>query len=173
MNDLSKPGRRQFVLASMTMAGGMLLSREALASAPATPDSAAQQPAQSADPISQHGVSPRLTIHILDTYHGTPATGLHVDFSRLENDVPVRVRQVVINQNGRADEPLLIGDSYQTGSYQLLLHVDDYYRMKGAPLPSSPFLTQVPIRFRIASTAQRLHLPVQFGPWNYTYYRGS
>lgn len=179
MTDLRKPNRRQFVLASMTMAGGVLLSRQALASTPAAPSASSAssaysaQPAQSADPISLHGASPRLTIHILDTYHGMPATGLNVEFARMENDVAVPIKTVLINQNGRADEPLLIGDTYRTGDYELLLHVDDYFRMKGARLASPSFLSRVPIRFRISSTAERLHLPVQFGPWNYTYYRGS
>ncbi|CAB3778140.1 hypothetical protein LMG28688_00525 [Paraburkholderia caffeinitolerans] len=175
MSDLRKPNRRQFVLASMTMAGGALLSRQVLASTPTAAASSASsaQPAQSADPISLHGASPRLTIHILDTWHGMPATGLNVEFARIENDVAVPIKTVRVNQNGRADEPLLIGDSYRTGDYELLLHVDDYFQMKGARIGSPSFLSKVPIRFRISSAAERLHLPVQFGPWNYTYYRGS
>ncbi|MDR3100967.1 MAG: hydroxyisourate hydrolase [Paraburkholderia sp.] len=176
MTDLTKPDRRQFVLASMTMAGGVLLSRQALASTSAAQSNGASQPAhpaQSADPISQQGASPRLTIHILDTWHGTPAAGLNVEFARIEHDVAVPLKKIVINQSGRADEPLLIDDTYRTGEYQVTLHVDDYFRMKNTSLPSPPFLTTVPIRFRISNAAERLHLPVQLGPWNYTYYRGS
>ncbi|MND43067.1 5-hydroxyisourate hydrolase [compost metagenome] len=168
MNDIVRPNRRQFVMGTLVMAGGLLVARQALATA-----SAGVQPAQAAGPISLHGVSPRLTIHILDTYHGSAATGLQVEFARMEQGHPVLLQRLVINQNGRTDAPLLIDDSYQAGSYQLLLHIDDYYRMKGAQLPSPTFLSKVPIRFRIDSTAERLHLPVQFGPWNYGYYRGS
>lgn len=173
MNDISKSNRRQFIIASAAMAGGMLLPRPTLAGTPAAMNGEALQPAKSAGPISLHGVSPRLTLHILDTYHGAAATGLHVEFSRMENDVPVLVQKVVVNQNGRTAEPLLIGDAYREGDYQLLLHVDEFYRMRGTQLPSPSFLSKVPIRFRIVSAAERLHLPVQFGPWNYTYYRGS
>ena len=28
-------------------------------------------------------------------------------------------------------------------------------------------------RIRIADITQRIHLPIQFGPWSYTYSRGS
>lgn len=57
--------------------------------------------------------------------------------------------------------PLLIGDAYREGDYQLLLHVDEFYRMRGSQLPSPSFLSKVPIRFRIVSAAARLHLPVR------------
>lgn len=167
MNDPIAPNRRQFVMGTLALAGGLLVARQGLA-ATANP-----QPAQAAGPISLHGVSPRLTIHILDTYSGSAATGLQVEFSRMEQDRPVLLQTLVINQNGRTEAPLLIDDSYQAGNYQLLLHIDDYFRMKGARLPSPTFLSKVPIRFAINDTAERLHLPVQFGPWNYGYYRGS
>lgn len=173
MSNVIQPERRQFVIASMALAGGVVLSGRASSATSSAAASAAPQPAQAAGPISLHGASPRLTIHLLDTYHGAPATGLHVEFSRIEDGRPVPIRKVVINQNGRTDEPLLIGDAYQPGDYEVLLKIDDYFRMKDARLPSPSFLSHVPIRFRIASAAERLHLPVQFGPWNYTYYRGS
>lgn len=167
MNEVIRPNRRQFVMGTLALAGGLLVARQGLA-ATANP-----QPAQAAGPISLHGVSPRLTIHILDTYHGSAATGLQVEFSRMEQDRPVLLQKLMINQNGRTEAPLLIDDSYQAGNYQLLLHIDDYFRMKDARLPSPSFLSKVPIRFAINDTAERLHLPVQFGPWNYGYYRGS
>lgn len=168
MNDNMRPNRRQFVMGTLAMAGGLLVARQGLATA-----NSGIQPAQAAGPISLHGVSPRLTLHILDTYHGAAATGLEVEFSRMEQGHAVLLQKLVINQNGRTEAPLLVDDSYQVGEYQLLLHIDDYYRMKGARLPSPSFLSKVPVRFRINSAAERLHLPVQFGPWNYGYYRGS
>lgn len=175
MSDIIKAARRQFVIASMAAAGGMLLAGRANAAAASA--SAGQgdalRPAQAADPISQHGASPRLTIHLLDTYHGAPAAGLKVRFSKIENGEPVLIRNVVINRNGRTDEPLLIGDAYRAGDYEVLLQIGDYFRMKEAQVPSPSFLSEVPVRFRVTSAAERLHLPVQFGPWNYTYYRGS
>src|SRR5579872_624914 len=128
---------------------------------------------QATGPIVQQGVSPRLTVHALDTYHGTPAAGLRMDFSKLEDKKYKLIRSVVANATGRSDEPLLIGDAYQAGDYELLLHLDDYFASKSAKLPTPPFLSKVPVRIRVVNIAERIHLPIQFAPWSYTYSRGS
>ena len=57
--------------------------------------------------------------------------------------------------------------------YEMLLHVDEYFAAKGARLPRPAFLSKVPVRLQIVNTAERIHLPIQFGPWSYTYSRGS
>lgn len=162
------PARRQFALGGLVLgASALSFAREALAAdAPAAP-------AQSAGPIVLHGVSPRLTVHSIDTFHGTAATGLRMDFSRLEGDSWALLQSFRINANGRADAPLLIDDSYRAGRYELLLHVDEYFAAKGAKLPRPAFLSKIPVRFQITNTQERLHLPIQFGPWSYTYSRGS
>jgi 5-hydroxyisourate hydrolase len=163
-----EPSRRQFALSGLALgASALAAARGALAAdAPAAP-------AQASGPIVLHGASPRLTVHTIDTYHGMAATGLRIDFSRFDGEAYVPVRSFTINANGRADEPLLIDDSYRAGRYELLLHVDEYFAAKGAKLPRPAFLSKVPVRFQIANVAERIHLPIQFGPWSYTYSRGS
>ncbi|KQP49666.1 hydroxyisourate hydrolase [Pseudorhodoferax sp. Leaf274] len=168
--------RRQFALTGLALGGAALMPRAAEAQGAPAVDSAAQapaRPAQASGPIVLHGVSPRLTVHALDTFHGAAATGLRVDFSRLSDGQVQPLRSIVINANGRSDEPLLIGDSYQSGDYELLLHVGDYFAGRQARLPAPAFLTQVPVRIRVVNVAERIHLPIQFGPWSYTYSRGS
>lgn len=167
-DELLHPARRQFALSGLALGAAALLPAAAAAQTPA-----ADKPAQASGPIVLHGVSPRLTVHALDTFHGSAATGLRIDFSRLDGDTTKLIRTVTANANGRSDEPLLIGESYQAGDYELLLHVDEYFAGKGAKLPTPPFLSKVPVRIRIVNIAERIHLPIQFGPWSYTYSRGS
>ncbi|MGN5476862.1 hypothetical protein ACTMU2_07625 [Cupriavidus basilensis] len=45
-------------------------------------------PNQTTGPVQQGGLSPRLTMHALDTWHGTPAAGMRVDMARIENGQP-------------------------------------------------------------------------------------
>ena len=160
--------RRQFALSGLALGAAALTPRGALAQQ--APQAA---PAQGSGPIVLAGVSPRLTVHALDTFHGAAAVGLRIDFARLEAGSFKPVRSVFANANGRSDEPLLIGDAYQAGDYELLLHVDDYFATRQAKLPTPPFLSKVPIRIRVVNVAERIHLPIQFGPWSYTYSRGS
>ena len=166
-DDLSQPARRQFALSSLALGAAALLP------AAASAQTSTPAPAQGASPVVQAGLSPRLTVHAIDIYNGSAGAGMRIDFSKKEGDVYKLVRTVITNGTGRSDEPLLIGESYQAGDYELLLHVDEYFSRKEAKLPSPPFLSKVPVRIRVVNVAERIHLPIQFGPWSYTYSRGS
>lgn len=166
---ISRPARRQFALSGLALGAAALVPRGAAAQAAAAPAA----PAQASGPIVLHGVSPRLTVHALDTFHGAAASGLRIDFSKLDGERYKLLRTVVVNANGRSDDPLLVGDAYQAGDYELLLHVDEYFARKQAKLPMTPFLSKLPVRIRVVNVAERIHLPIQFGPWSYTYSRGS
>jgi 5-hydroxyisourate hydrolase len=164
--DLLQPERRQFALSGLALGAAALLPTVTAAQTPSAP-------AQATGPIVLHGVSPRLTVHALDTFHGTAAAGMRIDFSRLDGTSYKLISTVTTNANGRSEEPLLIGESYQAGDYEVLLHVDEYFAGKGAKLPTPPFLSKVPIRIKVVNISERIHLPIQFGPWSYTYSRGS
>jgi 5-hydroxyisourate hydrolase len=53
------------------------------------------------------------------------------------------------------------------------MHVEDYYAALGTKLPNPAFFSTVPLRFGIADASERYHIAVLFGPWSYSYYRGS
>lgn len=160
--------RRKFALSGLALGAGLLASSRAVsADAPSSANPAIQ-------PVSLAGASPRLTIHTIDTYHGAPPAGLKVDFSMHDGKDFVLVRTLTIASNGRAaDDPVLVGETYRPGRYQFLLHVDDYYAMKKAQLPTPAFLTKLVVNFQVVNAADRIHLPIQFGPWSYNYSRGS
>lgn len=166
-DDVIEPARRQFALS------GLALGAAALLPSAASAQTATPAPAQGASPVVQAGLSPRLTVHAIDIHNGSAGAGLRIDFSKKEGDSYKLVRSVVTNATGRSDEPLLIGETYQAGDYELLMHFDEYFARKEARLPAPPFLSKVPVRIRITDITQRIHLPIQFGPWSYTYSRGS
>lgn len=162
-------GRRRFALQSMALGGGIVLAGTALAAG----TDAAPVPNQTSGPVQQDGLDPRLTMHALDTWHGTPAAGMRVDMFRIEEGQAQHLQTVKLAASGRSEPPLLIGDAYRTGIYELLLHVDEYFAARKADLPQPLFLSKIPLRFRVTDATQRIHLPVLFGPWSYNYYRGS
>ena len=59
------------------------------------------------------------------------------------------------------------------GRYEVSMNVGDYFERLGSKLPQPAFLSKVPLRIVIHDASQRVHLPVLFSPWGYSFYRGS
>ncbi|NKJ03894.1 hydroxyisourate hydrolase [Rhizobium sp. SG741] len=115
-----------------------------------------------------------LTTHVLDTALGKPAEGLIIDLFRIEGDTRTHLKMMMTNSDGRVDGgPILIGDSFVVGTYELLFRAGDYLRATGARLPDPAFLDLVPIRFGIADTTAHYHVPLLISPYGYSTYRGS
>jgi 5-hydroxyisourate hydrolase len=110
----------------------------------------------------------RLTTHVLDTARGRPAAGLRVELFSLDDGRRL-LKSVTTNADGRADAPLLEGDAFRAGEYELLFHAGDYFKTDAG----RPFLDQVPVRFGIADPAQHYHVPLLLSPFSYSTYRGS
>lgn len=115
----------------------------------------------------------RLSTHVLDTRTGTPAAGMRVEFSVLEDGRWRALKSVQTNADGRTDEPLMAGDAMRTGEFRIVFHVAEYFRGQGLALPEPPFLDRVPIRFGIADPNAHYHVPLLCTPWSYSTYRGS
>jgi len=114
----------------------------------------------------------RLTTHVLDTASGKPAAGLSISLFRLEGDVRTHLKTVSTNADGRCDGPLLAGDEFRLGEYELVFAAGDYLRAQGTPLPKPAFLDVVPIRFGLAEKTH-YHVPLLVSPYGYSTYRGS
>src|SRR5438067_7446347 len=157
--------RRHFLAAGSVLSAGVLIAPRA-AAAPDAPMLA--QPA--AKPITGPG---RLTFHGIDTYHGATIGTLKVDIFMLDGSAYRLVKTFDTAKNGRSDGSLFEGDSFKPGRYEMVMHVGDYYAALGTKLPSPAFISNVPLRFGIADARERYHIAVLFGPWSYSYYRGS
>ncbi len=114
----------------------------------------------------------KLTTHVLDTASGKPAAGLAVRLYRIEDDGRTLVKEVVTNSDGRCDAPLLAGDEFAAGEYELIFAAGDYLRATGVELPKPAFLDEVPIRFGMAEESH-YHVPLLISPYGYSTYRGS
>lgn len=116
----------------------------------------------------------RLSTHVLDTANGRPARGVRIELVRAESDGRWSlVKSTTTNADGRTDEPLLTGDAYMVGTYELTFYAGDYFRAAGTPLADPAFLDVIPIRFSIADPDGHYHVPLLVSPWSYSTYRGS
>ncbi|MGV8938029.1 MAG: hydroxyisourate hydrolase [Allorhizobium sp.] len=115
-----------------------------------------------------------LTTHVLDTALGKPAEGLKIQLLRMNSEEAELIRTVFTNADGRVDGgPILSGDEFSVGQYELLFHAGDYLKAADAVLTEPPFLDVIPIRFGISDTAAHYHVPLLLSPYGYSTYRGS
>jgi hydroxyisourate hydrolase len=116
-------------------------------------------------------VAGRLTTHVLDTARGRPAAGMRVELARLDPSRSV-LKVAHTNAGGRTDAPLLEGDELESGVYELVFDVGEYFASEGE-IPDPPFLGRVPIHFGVAEPEEHYHVPLLASPWAYSTYRGS
>lgn len=117
----------------------------------------------------------RLTTHVLDLCRGGPAAGVEVELWLLAPGGEGRrlLKTFTTNRDGRTDEPLLEGESFEPGCYELVFAIGAYFGAPERGAASPPFLDRVPVRFGIADRAAHYHVPLLASPWSYTTYRGS
>ena len=115
----------------------------------------------------------KLTTHVLDTANGCPAAGMAVRLYRFDTEGPKWLRTLQLNADGRADGPVLEGETFTAGRYRLVFEVAAYFRGRGQVLPEPAFLDEVPLDFGIADADSHYHVPLIASPWSYSTYRGS
>ncbi len=115
----------------------------------------------------------RLSTHVLDTAKGKPAAGVVIALYRLQGEARELLLRTQTNDDGRTDQPLLLGETLVAGSYELLFHAGDYLRASGQAAGDILFLDQIPIRFGVPDASQHYHVPLLISPFAYSTYRGS
>ncbi len=116
-------------------------------------------------------MSTGLTTHVLDTSQEGPAAGVDITLQKVASDGSVEeISHGTTNDDGRTDKPLLTPEQMETGTYQLVFHVGDYFDEASS---ESTFLETVPVRFIIDTVDEHYHVPLLLSPGGYTTYRGS
>jgi len=112
-----------------------------------------------------------LTTHVLDTANGCPGAAIRIDLYRLgQTDL---IASATTNADGRCDKPMLEGQDFSKGEYELVFHAGDYFNTLGQEDGEHRFLDKVVIRFGINDDDQHYHVPLLLSPFGYSTYRGS
>ena len=114
----------------------------------------------------------KLTTHVLDIYSGKPGKGIKVDLYHVQNNKREKLNSVILNNDGRADKPLIEGSVFKEGQYELIFFIGDHFK-KITEMPKIPFLDDVVIKFGISNAKEHYHVPLLVSPWSYSTYRGS
>ena len=114
----------------------------------------------------------KLTTHVLDVYSGKPGKGIKVDLYYVQNNTREKLNSVILNNDGRTNQPLIEGSNFKEGKYELTFFVGDYFK-KISETPKIPFLDDVVVKFGISNSKEHYHVPLLVSPWSYSTYRGS
>ena len=131
----------------------------------------------------------RLTTHVLDTALGRPARGVPIDLYRVTGDARELLAEAVTNDDGRCDAPLLEGEAFRVGEYELVFRAAGHlartadpggtavgpdHGSGGADDDARPaFLATIPVRFGVRNADEHYHVPLLLSPHGYSTYRGS
>lgn len=115
-------------------------------------------------------MSAKLSTHVLDTKNGRPAANVKIDLFEVTASGDKHILSTETNSDGRTDAPLLSGGEMKAGNFKLLFHVGEYFY---GSADEAPFLTTVPVQFRIDDASGSYHVPLLASPWSYSVYRGS
>ena len=114
----------------------------------------------------------RLTTHVLDIANGCPGAGIRIELFRPgANNEPVT--SAITNADGRCDTPMLEGDAFRPGEYELVFHAGEYFDKRGQEDGEHRFLNRVVIRFGVNRAGEDYHVPLLLSPFGYSTYRGS
>lgn len=115
----------------------------------------------------------QLTTHVLDTAQGIPGRAVRIVLYRIDGLDRTMLTSALTNADGRVDAPLLAGDEFTLGTFELVFDVAGYYRSQPLDVPTPPFLDLVTIRFTVSDAQRGYHIPLLVSPWSYSTYRGS
>jgi 5-hydroxyisourate hydrolase len=115
-----------------------------------------------------------LTTHVLDTSRGCPAEGIKIGLFRITADYDfIQIGDGETDSDGRLTKPLLSGEDFSEGTYQLVFHATDYLKVHFKKQVDNLFLGDIPIRFKISNATEHYHVPLLLSPFGYSTYRGS
>lgn len=115
----------------------------------------------------------KLSTHVLDTANGCPASGMQIELWEITGENRKLLKSVFTNSDGRTDQPLLSASELNTGYYELVFYVGEYFGKKISSQSKVPFLDRIPVRFGIEDCNSSYHVPLLVSPWAYSTYRGS
>ena len=70
----------------------------------------------------------KLTTHVLDVYSGKPGKGILVELFHINNSERKKITSVKLNNDGRANSPLVEGENFAKGKYELVFYIGDYFK---------------------------------------------
>jgi 5-hydroxyisourate hydrolase len=108
-----------------------------------------------------------ISTHVLDTSRGEPARGVTVRLFHIDGDRRELIATGETDPDGRIAP--IFGGELEPATYVLLFSAGAYFRAAGV----ETFFDEIPVRFVIAQSGRKLHIPLLLAPFGYSTYKGS
>ena len=115
----------------------------------------------------------KLSTHVLDIALGKPGAGVKVALFSIGPAGKLLLKMDQTNADGRCTTPLLEGEAFKAGQYELVFNAGDYFAGLGIELPTPRFIDLVTLAFGVADASQNYHVPLVVSPWAYSTYRAQ
>ena len=102
----------------------------------------------------------QLTTHVLDQSSGRPASLVRIELF-CEGKL---LKEAETNHDGRTDQPLLSGEDFKDGVYDLIFHIGAYFRDQDLETSMPAFLEEVVVRFGLDTSMGKYHVPTSSRP---------
>jgi 5-hydroxyisourate hydrolase len=114
------------------------------------------------------GRSP-ITVHVLDTSRGKPATGLTVVLEQADGKEWRELARGKTDSDGRIETLLPKNKAVAAGIYRITFESGAYF----AESKTKTFYPRIPVIFEITEPKEHYHVPLLLSPFGYSTYRGS
>jgi 5-hydroxyisourate hydrolase len=114
------------------------------------------------------GRSP-ITVHVLDTSRGKPATGLTVVLEQTDGKEWRELARGKTDGDGRIETLLPKNKPVAAGIYRITFESGAYF----AESKTKTFYPRIPVIFEITDPKEHYHVPLLLSPFGYSTYRGS
>ncbi len=114
---------------------------------------------------------PTISTHVLDLGEGTPAAGVAVDLSRIDQDGSVveLARDRTTDEDGRIGD-LLDGGELVAGIYEIRFDVAGHELVHER---RPRFFWTLALHFEVTDASRSYHVPLLMSPYGLATYRGS
>lgn len=116
-----------------------------------------------------HAAENPLSVHVLSTQDGSPASGVEVILEQMKEGVWIELNSAVTNQQGRVSALYPEGKRLEQGTYKVRFKTGKWFKQRNV----ETFFPEIPVIFYLDGKLEHYHIPLLLSPFGYSTYRGN
>lgn len=109
-----------------------------------------------------------ISSHVLDSVVGDHASGIRIKCIKRALNTTEILFDVIANEEGRIAESFEVDSADNSTQYELIFHTAAYFDAQLNAPPTRQIMREVVVRFVIAESEERVHIPLMLSPHAYS-----